>query len=179
MGSAAVRGQSAINPARAVAAQTKLPLEGPILSTLLRLAAPSVVTLLAIASMSVVGFNEVAKAADLRTCRPTLAFADVQFSSLRPDTLTRRWSAIVSVDSSRCAKDSEGTFEIAFSRAKENATEIEFRERVFWDTPVVAVDVDFWADESVERFWFGRIAPCSCASEDVRPSGDSVARREE
>ena len=138
----------------------------------------AVLNLLAIAGMSVVGLIDAAKAADLRTCKPTLAFADVQFSGVRPDTLTRRWRAVVSVDSSRCTKDSEGAFEIAFSRAKENAMEIEFRERVFWDTPVVTIDIDFWADESVERFWFGRIAPCSCASEDVRPSGGSVARRE-
>ena len=138
----------------------------------------NILNLLALAGMSVVGFNEVAKAADLRVCRPTLAFADVQFSSVQPDTLTRRWSAIVSVDSSRCTKGSDGTFEIAFSRAKENATEVEFRKRVFWDAPVVTIDVDFWADESVERFWFGRIAACSCANEDVRPSSDAVARRE-
>jgi hypothetical protein len=138
----------------------------------------NILNLLAIASMSVLGFNEVAKAADLRVCRPTLAFADVQFSGVQPDTLTRRWSAMVSVDSSRCTKGSDGTFEIAFSRAKENAMEIEFREPVFWDAPVVTIEVDFWADEVVERFWFGRIAPCSCANDDLRPSSDSVARRE-
>lgn len=137
----------------------------------------NVLHLLAIAGMSVVGFVDIAKAADLRVCRPTLAFADIQFSSIQPATLTRRWSATVAVDTSRCAKNSDGMFEIAFSRAKENATEIEFREPVFWDAPVVNVVVDFWADEAVERFWFGRIAPCTCAEKDVQIIGSEQRPR--
>jgi hypothetical protein len=36
-------------------------------------------------------------------CRPALAFKEVQFSEMQPPTLERKWSAIVSVDASRCA----------------------------------------------------------------------------
>ena len=81
---------------------------------------------------------------------------------MQPPTLERKWSAVVSVDASRCATNSGGAFEIGFLRLKENGVDAEFRERFRWLPPAVKVDVDFWADEAVERYWFDNIAPCLC-----------------
>jgi hypothetical protein len=96
-------------------------------------------------------------------CRPALAFRDVAFSAMRPPTLERRWSAVVTVDTARCASD-RGAFEIAFTREKENAPDLEFSERFTWTAPAVTVAVDFWSDEAVAAYWFGAIAPCPCAA---------------
>ena len=95
-------------------------------------------------------------------CKPGLAISDVQFSPMHPETLQRKWTALVSVDASRCAENAGGTFDIGFSRLKENALEEEFSARFQWNAPSVKVDVDFWADEAVERYWLGRITPCAC-----------------
>ena len=86
---------------------------------------------------------------------------------MQPPTMERRWSAAVSVDASRCAKNSAGYFEILFSRLKETAPEIDFREEFMWFAfdwlpPVVRVEVDFSADEAVEGFWFDTVTPCPC-----------------
>jgi hypothetical protein len=95
-------------------------------------------------------------------CKPTLAINSVQFSEMRPPTLERRWTAVVSVDASRCATTA-GRFEIGFSRLKENGTEVEFREPFIWSSPFVTVGVDLWADEAVESYWIDRIQTCPCA----------------
>ena len=95
-------------------------------------------------------------------CKPGLAITDVQFSPMHPETLQRKWTALVSVDASRCAANAGGTFDIGFSRLKENAPDEGFSERFQWKAPSVKVDVDFWADEAVERYWLGRITPCAC-----------------
>jgi hypothetical protein len=36
-------------------------------------------------------------------CRPTLAFKDVRFSPMQPPSMQRTWTAVVTVDASRCA----------------------------------------------------------------------------
>lgn len=95
-------------------------------------------------------------------CRPALAIKDINFSQMQPPTLERRWSAVVSVDASRCAVNTGGYFEIGFSRLKENGIEVEFREQFIWLPPTVQVSVDFWADEAVEAYWIDNVAPCSC-----------------
>jgi len=95
-------------------------------------------------------------------CKPALAITDVHFSAMQPPTLQRKWTATVSVDATRCAENARGTFEIGFSRLKENAPEVDFYERFSWRSPSVTLDVDFWADEAVERYWLGNIAPCPC-----------------
>jgi hypothetical protein len=81
---------------------------------------------------------------------------------MRPPTLERRWTAIVSVDASRCATTA-GHFELGFSRLKENGIEVEFREPFIWSSPFVTVGVDLWADEAVESYWIDRIQTCPCA----------------
>jgi len=96
-----------------------------------------------------------------QTCRPALAFKEVRFSEMQPPTLERKWTAVLSVDASRCATTS-GRFEIVFSRLKENGIEIEFREQFTWRPDSVEVSVDFWADEAVERYWLDNVATCPC-----------------
>jgi hypothetical protein len=105
----------------------------------------------------------VTQAAGQQACRPTLAFAEVQFSEMQPSTLERKWTAIVSVDASRCAASSAGSFELVFSRLKEIGPDLEFREQFAWRPPSVTVAVDFAADEAVERYWIANITPCPCA----------------
>jgi hypothetical protein len=96
-----------------------------------------------------------------QTCRPALAFKEVRFSEMQPPTLERKWTAVLSVDASRCATTS-GRFEIVFSRLKENGIEIEFGEQFMWRPDSVEVSVDFWADEAVERYWLDNVAACPC-----------------
>jgi hypothetical protein len=115
----------------------------------------------------VIALSTVAQAAGPPLCRSALAFKEVHFSPMQPPTMERRWSAIVSVDASRCAANSAGYFEILFSRLKETAPEIDFREEFMWFAydwlpPVVRVEVDFSADEAVEGFWFDIVTPCPC-----------------
>jgi hypothetical protein len=109
----------------------------------------------------IIGLTVVTQAAGQPICRPALAFKEVQFSEMRPPTLERKWSAIVSVDASRCATTA-GYFEIVFRRLKEIGPELEFRKQFIWMEPSVKVGVDFWADEAVERYRFDTIAPCPC-----------------
>jgi hypothetical protein len=94
-------------------------------------------------------------------CRPALAFKDVRFSPMQPPTMERKWTAVLSVDASRCATTS-GRFEILFSRAKEVGLDLEFREQFTWRPDAVEVSVDFWADEAVERYWLSEVAACPC-----------------
>jgi hypothetical protein len=96
------------------------------------------------------------------TCMPALAFKEVHFSPMQPPTMQRRWSASIAVDASRCAANAAGQFEIVFVRLKETAPDAEFRQQFTWHGPVAHVDVDFWADEAVARYWFDKITPCTC-----------------
>jgi len=95
-------------------------------------------------------------------CRPTLNVTSVQFSQMIPPTLERKWTAVVSVDASRCAANSTGNFEIVFTRLKEIGADLEFREKFMWRPPSVRVEADFGPDEAVERYWIGKISSCPC-----------------
>jgi len=95
-------------------------------------------------------------------CRPALAFKEVHFSKMQAPTLERKWTAVVSVDTSGCAANSSGYFEIVFTRLKEIGPDIEFREKFIWLPPSVKVGVDFAADEAVGRYRIDNITPCPC-----------------
>ena len=101
-----------------------------------------------------------------KTCQPTLGVTKVEFSNMLP-TRERKWSAVVSVDASRCAANSSGYFEIGFSRLKENAPDADITEEFIWLSPSVTVGVDFWADEAVEHYWINKITPCRCAGNNT------------
>ena len=94
-------------------------------------------------------------------CKPTLGFREVRFSPMLPPTLERKWTAVLSVDASRCATVS-GRFGIMFSRMKENAPEADFTEQFTWQPGAMEVSVNFWADEAVEGYWLNDVAACPC-----------------
>src|ERR1700730_11366062 len=108
-----------------------------------------------------IGFVSVMQAVAQQTCRPALAFKEVRLSEMKPPTLERKWTAVLSVDASRCATTS-GRFEIVFSRLKEIGTQIEFREQFMWQSDEMEVSVDFWADEAVEGYCVPNVAACPC-----------------
>lgn len=96
-------------------------------------------------------------------CKPKLTVQDVQFSKWKLPSMEREWTAMVSVDASRCAANASGHFDIGFLRAKEYSLDLEFRERFVWMAPQVKVGVDFWHDEAVEKYWIDNVTPCACA----------------
>ncbi len=108
-----------------------------------------------------IGLISVTQAIGQQTCRPALAIKEVRFSEMKLPALERKWTAVLSIDASRCATTS-GRFEIVFSRSKEIGIEIEFREQFIWRPDEVEVSVDFWVDEAVERYWLDNIAACPC-----------------
>ncbi len=109
-----------------------------------------------------VSFVGVTHAAANLTCRPSLVIKDGQLSEMLKPTLERKWTAVVSVDASRCATTA-GYFEVGFSRLKENSIDLDFREQFAWSSPKVTIGVDFWADEAVESYWIDSIQECPCA----------------
>jgi len=96
-----------------------------------------------------------------QACRPALAVKEVRFSEMQPPTRQRTWTAVLAVDASSCATTS-GRFDIVFSRLKENAPDIEFREQLTWRPGSANISIDFWADEAVAGYWLDNIAPCPC-----------------
>jgi len=111
--------------------------------------------------MTAIGVTSATTIAAQETCTPALAIKNTQFSAMKPPTMERRWTAVLSVDASSCSTAS-GPFELAFSRLKENAPETDFRERFTWQAPEITVAVDFWADEAVESYRVVHVAPCPC-----------------
>ena len=95
-------------------------------------------------------------------CRPNLAITRVNFSAMQELYLTRKWTAVVTVDAARCAVAS-GAFEIGFERLKENGPDTDFTQQFEWTPPSINVAVDFWADEAVGHNWIDKIQPCLCA----------------
>jgi hypothetical protein len=107
------------------------------------------------------GFVSAAQAVGPQACKPVLGFREVRFSPMRPPTMERTWTAVLSVDASRCTTTS-GRFGILFTRLKENGMDFDFEERFTWTLPSVEVSVDFWADEAVAGYWLNDVAPCPC-----------------
>jgi hypothetical protein len=84
---------------------------------------------------------------------------------MQPPTMQRKWTAKVSVDASRCAANSTGTFEIVFTRLQELGPDTEFSENFIWAAPDVAVAVTFAPTEAVQDYRIGRVTLCPCAGE--------------
>jgi hypothetical protein len=113
--------------------------------------------------VGITGLTSVTQVLAQQVCKPAMAFKEVQFSGMQSPTLERKWTAVISVDATHCAESSTGYFEIVFTRRKEGAPDIQFREKFKWLSPSVKVALDFWADEAVERYWIDNITECSCA----------------
>jgi hypothetical protein len=117
----------------------------------------------AIAFLSICfGVPSVSQAYDREECRPNLAITRANFSAMQELYLTRKWTAVVTVDAARCAVTS-GAFEIEFERLKENGPDTDFTQQFEWTLPSINVAVDFWADEAVGHYWINKIQPCPCA----------------
>jgi hypothetical protein len=95
-------------------------------------------------------------------CKPVLIVKSARLSPMRPPTLERVWSAVVSVDASNCASTA-GYFELGISRMKENSPDLKFREQFIWSTPSVTISVDFAPDEAVGAYWIDSVQLCTCA----------------
>jgi hypothetical protein len=111
---------------------------------------------------SSIGLVGAAQAGSQPVCKPVLAVKDVQFSTMQAPTMERKWTAVVTVDASRCATTA-GYFEVGFLREKENGVELEFREQFIWSVPSVKIGLDFWADEAAESHWIDSVQACPCA----------------
>jgi hypothetical protein len=96
------------------------------------------------------------------SCQPALAITDVHFTEMQPPTLSRTWSAVVSVDAPGCAAKATGTFDIVFVRGIEIGPDLEFRERFVWRAPSVKVKLDFAAYEAVQSYRIYNVTPCAC-----------------
>jgi hypothetical protein len=108
------------------------------------------------------GFAAVTGSVGAGPCTPDLLIKEVRFSEMQPPSMERKWTALVSVDASRCAANSAGYFEIVFVRQLEIGPELEFREQFVWLPPSVKVGVDFGAYEAVERYRIHNVTPCAC-----------------
>jgi hypothetical protein len=111
---------------------------------------------------STVGLASIAPVNGDPLCHPKLTVTDVQFSEMIPPTLERKWTAIVSIDDSRCQSKSTGDFQILFNRLSETGPDLEFSERFAWRPPSVEVVVKFSANESVQGYWVENVTSCVC-----------------
>jgi hypothetical protein len=111
---------------------------------------------------SVLGVASVAPVNGNPLCHPKLTVTDVQFSEMIPPTLERKWTAIVSIDATGCQTDSNGYFDMVFTRLSETAPDLEFSERFAWRPPSVDVAVNFAANEAVQHFRVENITSCTC-----------------
>jgi hypothetical protein len=95
-------------------------------------------------------------------CRPALAINEALLSPIERPNLQRKWSAIVTADTSECAVNSGGFFDIVFTRLSENAPDLDFRQRFVWSPFSMKVTMDFAADEAVGQYRIENITPCIC-----------------
>ncbi len=112
---------------------------------------------------SALGLTGVVPVTGQPLCHSKLGVTDVQFSEMIPPTLKRKWTAVVSVDASRCQANSTGYFNIVFTQLSETAPDMEFSKRYAWRSPSVKVAVNFAADEAVQQFRVENITSCVCA----------------
>ena len=92
-------------------------------------------------------------------CRPQLAVKDARLSQMVGSK--RYWWAGIEVDASTCVETS-GRFEIWFSRIKEAAPDVEFREPLTWQAGTTDAVVEFAVDEAVQAYRVGYVSPCTC-----------------
>ena len=112
----------------------------------------------------VIGLASLTQAFGQPLCRPNLTFKQVAFSPMQPPGMQRKWTAVVTVDASRCAADAWGHFAIVFTRLQEFGPDTESAEDFIWVAPEVSVAINFAPSEAVERYRIGTISQCPCAA---------------
>jgi hypothetical protein len=113
-------------------------------------------------------------------CRPVLTINEALLSPIERPNLARKWTAIVTANTSECAVNSGGFFDIVFTRLSENAPDLDFRQRFVWSPFSMKVTMDFAADEAVGQYRIENITPCICrdrAAED-RAAANGVRRKQ-
>jgi hypothetical protein len=95
------------------------------------------------------------------TCKPLLSIKNVREirASIIPQSWV--WKAAIAADTSYCATGS-GSFEIDFIRSKEYSPDIQFTEKYRWTPGQFDVTIELTADESIQDYRIGFIAPCVC-----------------
>ena len=95
------------------------------------------------------------------TCKPLLAIKNVR--EIRASTMPQpwRWQATITADASYCATRS-GNFEIDVIRIKEYSPDVQFTEKYRWNAGQFDVSIELAADEAIEDYRVGFIAPCVC-----------------
>jgi hypothetical protein len=100
-----------------------------------------------------------------QVCRPAVTIAQARLSDVDSATAARSWTALISIDSSRCAPGASGSFQLVLLRLKENGPDLRFRpfrEGLPWQGPATKTEVPFSADEAVGRAWIEDVSPCAC-----------------
>ncbi len=100
-----------------------------------------------------------------QVCRPAVTIAQARLSDVDGATAARSWTALISIDSSRCAPGASGSFQLVLLRLKENGPDLPFRpfrEGLQWQGPATKAEVPFSADEAVGRAWIEDVSPCAC-----------------
>ena len=108
-------------------------------------------------------------------CHPALTLSEAQFSPIKAPKLQRNWTAVVSVDASKCAVNSGGHFDIVFTRLSENAPDLEFRQRFAWTPFSQNIALDFAPDEALAEYRVENVTPCVCrdrAAQDRAAAND-------
>jgi hypothetical protein len=95
-------------------------------------------------------------------CRPALTITNALLSPIAQPNLQRKWTAVVSANTSECAVNSGGFFDIVFTRLSENAPDLEFRQRFAWSPFAIKVAMDFAADEAVGQYRIENVTACIC-----------------
>jgi len=95
------------------------------------------------------------------TCKPLLTIKNVR--EIRTSTLPQPWiwQATIVADASYCATRS-GQFEIDVIRIKEYSPDMQFTEKYRWTAGQFDVSIELAADEAIEDYRIGFIAPCVC-----------------
>ena len=87
---------------------------------------------------------------------------------------------MLTVDTSECAVNSGGHFDIVFTRLSETAPDLEFTEHFVWSPFRRNVALDFAADEAVAGYRIENITPCVCrdkAAED-RAAANAIGSKQ-
>ncbi len=111
---------------------------------------------------SLLGLANLTQALGEPVCRPKLQLQDAHLSEMQPKTLRRKWTAVVAVDASACAANASGSFDLGFTRLQEIGPDADYREHLTWRPPSVKVELDFWANEAVQRSWIENVSACPC-----------------
>lgn len=94
-------------------------------------------------------------------CKPLLTIKNVR--EVRTSTMPKPWTwqAIIIADASYCATPS-GWFEIDVIQIKEYAPDVQFTQKYRWNPGQFDVSIDLEADEAIDDYRIGFIAPCVC-----------------